>query len=228
MARNLQQDMDMYDDEEVYIYGKLNKIVEKVEYEGLETETISVEVDNNNRTISANIKDGVIPQEKEYYGGTTETAQVSISDENVITVDVVGEPSSFDLYNNCITIYYDEDSISASLRLPIISNVILPNAIEVEEYSSLEKIAREIYSKYRVANASGVLQNYGYVQAFGFTYFSDSSKYYQVIGLKALYSNGDYSLYAIYIDDDPNFSPMQERLLEDELVNSIGIAPTKY
>ena len=62
----------------------------------------------------------------------------------------------------------------------------------------------------------------------GFTYFSDSSKYYQVIGLKALYSSGDYSLYVIYIDDEPNYSPMQERLLEDELVNSIGIASTKY
>ena len=38
-----------------FIYGKLNKEIEKVTYEGEKTDTIDVVVDNENRTISANL-----------------------------------------------------------------------------------------------------------------------------------------------------------------------------
>jgi hypothetical protein len=40
-----------------YLYGKLNNEIEKVYYEGKDTDTASVTVDNKKCTISVNVKE---------------------------------------------------------------------------------------------------------------------------------------------------------------------------
>ena len=104
---------------ERYIYGKLNKELEQVNYEGDSTDTIEVLVDNDKRVIKANYigKTG-----ETYVGGTTETAEVHINDvedEKVITVDVIGGSQDIDVEST--------DSISMGISDSTISSNLIVN-----------------------------------------------------------------------------------------------------
>ena len=203
---------------ERYIYGKLNKEVKPVNYEGEPTDTIEVHVDNDKRTIRA---DYVGPMGDTYVGGTTETAEVHINDaddEKVITVDVIGGGGNKKLHNHAIGITYN-----GSGSYPFIfSNLYLPTNQSLEgetDGETLENIANAIMTHYLVDDLYGIES--GFVGAYGLFNSIDLSKRVTVIGLHA--SLTTEGLQVVYVNDgeigyetlDPNHTNIVSDYVND-------------